>query len=499
MKKIIYSLLIVTIAFYSCSDQLNLDPKSFINGDSYFGTEASIKLALNGAYSDLQILFNTSGGMDFWAVSEMRTDNTSFQYNPSDRGEFDMEFLDTFSETASDDDLQRIWDRLYSGISHCNTVLSRIDNIDFKDPSLKDQYTGEAEFLRAYYYYNLVRLWGGVPLVLEEVRSPAEAFSKGRSSIDSVYDQIINDIKDATSKLPLKYNGVDVGRVTKGAVYTMLGEIYMTLKDYPSAIEALSQVINMDYSLLPDYGDIFDPAHKNNSESIFEIQFNASLDGEASEFAYRFVPFNSGSTIIGFNNLAPGHAGYNIPTLDMLNAYEKSDKRMAASVGYYVNPENTQYDVAIGDSIPYVKKFVHPFDQPSKTNENWPVYRFSQVLLMMAEALNETGQTAAAYPYINEVRNRAGLASLTSGMNQLDFKNTVYHEERVELAFENHRWFDLLRTDRALEVMTKHGVEEKKLKPRLTSSDFDIQEYKLLYPIPQREVRVNHLVQNPGR
>ncbi|GAA4299753.1 RagB/SusD family nutrient uptake outer membrane protein [Compostibacter hankyongensis] len=496
MRKLII-ILIISIAFYSCSRQLDLNPQSFIDGGRYFRTAASIEYGLNGAYSDLQILYNTAGANDFWALTEMRSDNTSFQYNPADRGEFDMEFVETFMETPSDNDIELVWERLYMGVAHCNTILSRIEDVPFEDAALKHQFTGEAKFLRSFYYFNLVRLFGDVPLILEEVQSPDEAFSGGRAPVKEVYDQIIHDTREAASMLPSAYTGTDVGRATSGAAYTLLGEIYMTLKDFPAAVRVLDSVTG--YSLMPDYEDIFAPAHKNNPESIFEVQFNASLDGEASQFAYRFVPFNSGSDIIGFNNLTRGHAGYNIPTTDIIGAYQTGDKRKEASIAFYVKPDNTQYDVALGDSIPYIKKYVHPFEQPGKTNENWPVYRYGRVLLLMAEALNEVGQTGTAYGYINKVRNRAGIAPLTPGLGREAFRDSVYHEEQVECAFENHRWFDLLRTGRALQTMTEHGKVQKQLKPRLTADDFDVKEFKLLYPIPQRAVRVDHLTQNPGR
>ncbi|MFH5834349.1 RagB/SusD family nutrient uptake outer membrane protein [Halalkalibaculum sp. DA3122] len=498
MKKVILFFLLISAGLLSCNDILEPEADSFVNASTFYDTEESIELAVNGAYSQLQDLYYT-GSSDFWAITEMRSDNTTFQYNHGNRGEHETEFLDSFLILDENGPIEEVWSTIYTGISQCNVVLNRIENVEFSNSTLKEQYTGELKFIRAVHYFHLVRLFGGVPLVLDEVESPDDAFSEGRASASEVYQQIINDVNDATSSLPENYSGADVGRATKGAAYTLLADVYLTQEDYSAASDALEQVINMNYSLLTDYSDVFDPANKNNAESIFEIQFSSSIEGEASEFAYRFVPFNSGSDIIGFTDLNPSHAGYNIPTRDVIRAYEQGDTRKDASIAYYVNPENSQYDVAIGDSIPYIKKFVHSFEQPGRTNENVPVYRYAHVLLMMAEVINEVeGPTSEAYGYINQVRQRAGLNNLTPGLSKEEFRDAVYHEQRVELAFENHRWYDLLRTNRAIEVMNAHGEEQKQLVPRLTEETYNVVEYKLLLPIPLREVRLNNLEQNPG-
>src|SRR5690606_19372617 len=213
-------------------------------------------------------------------------------------------------------------------------------------------------------------------------------------------------------------------------------------------------VIGSGYSLLPNYEDVFDPRHKNSVESVFDVQYNAAIEGEASRYAYRFVPFNSGNSVVPFNDLNPGQAGYNIPTRDIVRAYEPGDLRKSASIAWFVREGNSQFDVSIGDSIPYILKFVHPFDQPGRTDENWPVYRCAHVLLMMAEAINEvSGPTTEALGYVNQVRKRAGLDEVNPGLGQEAFRQLIYREQRVELAFENHRWYQLVRTGRAIEVM----------------------------------------------
>jgi len=191
--------------------------------------------------------------------------------------------------------------------------------------------------------------------------------------------------------------------------------------------------------------------------------------------------------------------GLNIPTPSIIKAYETGDKRREASIGYYANSANSNtFESFRGDSIPYIKKYYNPpYISLGWTNDNWPIYRYANVLLMLSEALNEVGRTAEAYNYINPVRVRAGLKEL-SGLSQSAFREAVYHEERVELAFENKRWYDLLRTDQAIEVMTKHGIEERSRLARVGSESFVIDPHKLIFPIPASEIRLNGFEQNSG-
>lgn len=492
MKKLTLLAFLVIVSV-GCNDILDVEPKTFSSASNYYETEDQIEQAVNGAYGELQTIFNSA--TDYWAMTEMRSDNTSYQFNESDRGEQQMEELDEFLITPDNNDIEDVWSSIYSGVLQTNTIISRIDDVEFSDEESKDQYEGEARFLRAFHYFNLVRLFGEVPLVLKEVESPEDAFNE-KANTDDIYSQIEDDVTDAVGLLPESYSESDVGRATRGAALTLLGEVYMTQENFSAAIDVLEEVEEQNYQLLDDYEDVFDPDNKNHAESIFEVQYDAGLDDEESNFIYRFAPYNSGSDIVGFNDLGPGFAGYNIPTHDMVDAYEEGDERKDASIAFYVNPENSEHDVAMGDSIPYVNKYNHEFEEQGETDDNWPVYRYSRVLLMLAEAHNEEGQTTEAYPYINEVRERVELDPV-NGLSQSEFRDAVYHELRVELAFENHRWYDLLRTDRAIEVMTEHGEEEKALKSNLSDDAYDVQEHHLLYPIPEREVRLNDLEQNP--
>jgi hypothetical protein len=247
---------------------------------------------------------------------------------------------------------------------------------------------------------------------------------------------------------------------------------------------------------MTDYQDLFDPAHKNNVESVFEVQYTSTVQGEASSFIYTYAPLYSGfKTIASFSASSGG--GRNIPTRDLMNAFEKNDRRKAASISWFVDPLNEAYDEAQHDSMPYIRKFAATPPLPNEQDVDFPVYRYAEVLLWKAEALNELGETAQALPLINEVRNRAGLGNLAA-LSQTAFREAVYHEERVESAFEDQRWFQLLRTGQAASVMTHHGTAQKAYQKWLPAEAYDLQPYKLLLPIPLREVTLNKLEQNPG-
>ena len=497
MKATNIPLLCALAALSACDSLLDVQPKTFSGTTDYYQTPDQVERAVNGAYSFLQILYSTRTS-NYWAMTEMRSDNTTYQYNEADRGEQGMENLDEFLITADNYVVEQVWRDSYRAILQSNTVLDRIGGVAFTDQSRRDRYIGEVKFLRAFHYFNLVRLYGDVPLLLHEVTSPAEAAVGTRATVDEVYQQIVGDLEDAIGKLPERYAAADVGRATRGAAKMLLADVHMTRRNYQAAVAQLEGLLTMGYALLPSYDAVYDPMNKNHAESIFEVQFSAALEGEASGFIYRFAPFNSGSAIVGFTDLAPNAAGDNIPTREMVRAYEPEDLRRNASIGFYVAPDNINHDVAIGDTIPYIKKYAHPFQQEGRTNDNFPVYRYAEALLVLAEALNELGRTGEAYAYIDPVRVRADLDPLPGGLTQEQFRDSVQNEQRLELAFENKRWYQLLRTERAVDVMNAHGEQMKQLMTRLSDAAYQVQPYMRRYPVPAREVRLNGVAQNPG-
>lgn len=490
---------ILTVLASGCNKFLKRQESliDFTSSSIFYKTPEQINEAVSGMFASLRGTYSAGG--NFWAVTEMVSDNTTFEYNPVDRGSLQLENLDYFMETPDNTDLLPIWSNIYKTISQCNGILDNIDNASYSNGSAdKDYAIGQAEFVRALDYFNLVRLWGSVPLILHQVTSPGKAYTK-QSSVDSIYAQIISDASDAAAKLPASWSSSDVGRATSGAANTLLGEVYMTLKKFPDAINTFKKV--QGYSLFPSYAGLFDPGNKNNQESIFEIQYNAAIQGQASSYLYTFAPLFSGFKVISSTFDRSSGGGWNIPTRDMISAYEHGDQRETASIAWFVDSLNITngYVEAQHDSVPYINKYATPPAISGEQNNDFYIYRYADVLLWTAEATNEVdGPTAAAYDDINQVRNRAGLPNLTPGLSQDAFRTAVWHEERVEEAFEDHRWFQLLRTGQVLSVMAQNGIEQKSYQTWLPSTAYNMQSYMLLFPIPFNEVQLNNLTQNSG-
>ena len=337
---------------------------------------------------------------------------------------------------------------------------------------------------------------------MHETQSYEGAFTSQRTTTDSVYKVIIADLQEAVAKLPTRaaLPSAQAGRATKGAASMLLADVYMTRKQWQEAANVLQSVLGMGYSLVTPYERVFDPAFKNGPESIMEIQYAEAVVNESSAFLQRFIPLTSQRELtFGTTDNADG-GGWNIPTRDIVRAYEPGDQRKNASVGFYVSARNRpETDVAFGDTIPYVRKTYHSYATAGRTNDDFPLYRYAETLLDYAETLNELGRTSEAYQYVNQVRARAGLAALPAGLSQSQFRDAVFKEERVELAFEDKRWFQLLRTGRAVDVMRAHGTELKAYAiGRRATVAYNVTPQMLLFPLPIREITNNGFTQNPG-
>jgi hypothetical protein len=510
-RKLIYTTAILLMLVGGCKkDFLNLTPDSEANAEDFYQTAEQFQQAVNGVYEPLRATVGESG----FIMGEMRSDNTHYDYYAPDRGIHIIrrENIDDFLDDSQNQWTNEYYNTCYVGIARANTILSRIDKVEL-DQAVKDQIIGETKFLRAYYYFNLVRYFGGVPLFLKEVEKEGDAFL-ARATTEEVYAQIISDAKDAVDKLPVPAFPQN-GRANKGSASTLLAEVYMTLKDFSTALPLLKSVTTMGYSLLPKYSDAFELGNKNSRESVFEIQFMMGDQGQQSMFTYWFIPkANNVELITGVVSNTLNYGGWNVPTDDMLNTYEQGDSRKAASIGIaegvigsdgsfiiQASKSSEGYVVPAGKvAKPFVRKYLHAHSRERNTDDNWPVYRYSNVLLMLAECLNETGSPGDALTYINQVRKRAGasLANVTeTGKSAL--ADIIAHESRVELAFENHRWHDLVRTGKAIEVMNAHGKQMKSKYNFISSSAYNVTQDRLIFPIPYLELQLNKaLTQNPG-
>ena len=512
MKKLFLLYIVICLTQPSCKkDFIILSPQDSYTANNYYKTEPQFRSALVAAYAPLRdVLVN-----DYF-TSEMHSDNTVYQPLPSNRGTaiVERENISDFLNTSVNAYAAATWQHCYTGISRCNIVIERLLNAGIPDDAKKD-IDGQAKFLRALNYFKLVRLYGGVPLFLKEVNKAEDAF-KTRAPVDEVYNQIISDAKDAIGELGAPAKFPQTGSATKGAASLLLAEVYMVQKKWADAETLLQSITGMGYDLLPNYADVFAPANKNSKESVFEIQFlGGTITGATPDpLCFHFIPRSKDTkmlTGITIDNTATG--GWNTPSSDLIASFEAGDNRLDASIGiaegvydgsnyfvYSAAKSILNYTPAAGKvGVPYIKKYLHaPVEATTGSGDDFPIYRYSDVLLLLAEALNEQGKSGDALIPLNKVRARAGLTAATS-TDQTALRQIIYHERRVELAFENHRWTDLLRTGTALDVMNAFGVKIKKELTFLASDAYVLDDHHLLFPIPQTDVDLNpDIKQNPG-
>lgn len=457
--------------FASCSeDKIQLNPISQENSGNFYKTPEQIEKAVVAVYDGLQL--SGQYGKYFIYLMEVRSDNSRQQSVTSSGGIYGD--LDLFRMEPTSNIVDLAWSDCYKGIQRCNIVLNRIESVS-NNPKMNTQ-IGEAKFIRALTYFNLVRLFGDVPLVTIEYDDPFEAFNLGRTPKAEVYAQIIKDLTDAGTLL--ENNSIRPGGANKNASFALLGKVHLTLGNIEEAIASLKKVSGV---LLPNYLDNFGVANENSNESLFEVQFKKGGIGEGSPYANLFTPFGAVSELIGGVGTASGD---NLPTQDLYNSYQLGDLRRDVTIGKTSN------------GVYYTKKYI---DKPFKdldADNNFIVLRYADVVLMLAEAMNEQGYIAngEAFTHLNKIRNRAGLSSLTAAdvSDQNSFRVAVSNERRWELAFENHRWFDLIRTGNAVEVMNAHKSESGIL--NTVTND------KLLFPIPQSQVDATNgkIAPNPG-
>jgi hypothetical protein len=443
----------------SCEDFLELPSETNLTSATFFQSQNDFVKAVNGAYAPLRGLYasGANAATGSWLMGEMHSDNTRYKYNPNFRATIDQENIADFTVIPTNSAALNKYRGYYSVIARANQILGTIDDVDF-DAAVKSNLKGQALFLRAFSYFDLVQFFGSIPLHLEPSTSLNDV-ALPLSEVSDIYAQIISDATEAASLLPDK-SVQEPGRATSGAAKTLLGNVHVVLKNWSAAETVLKEVVNSGkYALVQGYANVFMTNNKNNSESVFEIQYRQGQDGYSSNFVYSFFPMpitapeltatlaKYGVAPAAVNGLV--QEGYNIPSPEIIAAYEAGDERKAASIGTAT---------AGGVDYPFILKYLHPHSTAALTDDNWPVYRYAEVLLLLAEALDEQGKSSEALPFLNEVRDRAGLDDINSTTG---LRDVIFKERRVELAFENKRWLDLVRTGRAVDVMTTFGANVK--------------------------------------
>ena len=495
MKKfqiITYLWLLSIIMFFGCNKEeifLNEAP-SAVSTESFFKTSADFEALATACYAYMRPCYSGNYMGSVLLMGEIRSDNTTIEVCNYNEGLDEFYDIDKFVETPANGQLPAVWNNLYQCIGRCNNAIYYID---LKGAGFEgvNQYRAETEFIRALMYYNLVLYWGDVPLVTTKVNSMEQAFALDtRVSKNLVFDQMIADLTDAKANLPENYDAANVGRVTADAARVLYAEVLMWQEKYTEAATELKAVMaGGRHSLLNDYASVFSINNEMNAEIIFACQYIAGPYGQSSNHMYTFSPSMAGLDILPFGQETEV-AGMNIPTTSLIRSFEKGDKRLCMIDTTFVNKNlGDDYEDTI---VPYTKKYWdYNATQREICGSDVPILRYPHVLLMLAECYLVAGG-GDPVPLVNMVRERAGLPALST--ITLD---DIIHERRVEFNVENDRWPVLVRTGKALAVMTAHGIEQKQQRKSFVSPAYD--RINLLFPIPMDAMSINpKLTQNPG-
>ncbi|MCU0459806.1 MAG: RagB/SusD family nutrient uptake outer membrane protein [Bacteroidales bacterium] len=484
-----YLLLAASLAFTTgCEDFLQKDPQGELTQEAFPVTASDAMLATNAVYVSVRNWAYHSGG---YPILDIMSDDAHKGSNPNDQlptvGPYE-----TFSHTTTQDGLDRWWSALYEGIKRANVVIEKVPGINM-DNSLRSRYVAEASFLRALYYFDLVRAFGGVPKVTTttpDTRIP-------RSTAGEIIDLVISDLELAATNLPEKsaYSTDDAGRATRGAAKALLARVYLFINDFENAEKyALEVIISDEYDLEPVFADANGKNGEHGVESVFEI---GAMEVEGSGG-------NQYANTQGVRGSPNRGWGFNRPSLNLRNSFETGDPRLQATIidlgetldGILILGDGTTPDEVVVDGIVkevecYNQKVWYPGTNTiTQWGHNRRLIRYADVLLMAAEALNENNNPDDALLYLNEVRRRARqgndaiLPDITeTGKSAL--RNIILEERRHELALEGHRFWDLVRTGRAATILGPFG--------------FVAGRHELL-PIPQNEIDISQgsLQQNPN-
>lgn len=473
----------LSIAFFvgvltvsSCKNYLDIDPLYTQDAENFFENPSDYERALTGAYDLLQGSF-----LNVW-IGEIASDN-SIAGGESVTDTEGLHQIDNMTHGAVNTELRSIFRWNYAGITRANYMLENRDKIDFDG---KDAMIAEASFLRAYYYFQLVKFFGPVPLVIDQRLGVEEVTQIGRAPLDDIYNQIEADLGYAASIL--EWTNPVKGRVTKGAALALLGKVHLYQDDFTNAATVLDQVINEGpYSLVTDFQSLFTVAGENSSESVFEIEYSGLEGG-----SYGCLICLEGNAAPGFHGIRQYNGpvygdgnSYNLPTQDLYDAYSAADIRrdvaildLDAFIAAQPNPGNIKYAIGAGGHTGYYNnKYIKRQgeiglpDNDLTSPVNYRVIRYADVLLMAAEAHNRKSgaDDATALTYLNQVRNRAGLNDVTASGSALT--EAIWNERRLEFAGEGLRFFDLVRTGQAATEID--GFQTNKHE---------------LFPIPQVEI-----------
>ncbi|AOW18953.1 RagB/SusD family nutrient uptake outer membrane protein [Polaribacter vadi] len=490
MKKInikIYTLLLLVGFSFSCSDDFVEVKPTSTNSEDFFNTQEDYEKAIIGAYDLLQstylnVMLGEIASDNSLAGGESATDTPGIQE------------VDDMIHTPLNAQLRDIWNWMFAGVNRANYILEFKDKTDFAG---KEQIIAEATFLRAYYYFELVKWFGDVPLSVDERILFGEQFTIDRTPKAEVYAQIEADLIFAANNLP--YVQSQPGRVTKGAAQALLGKAYLYQNKFTESATILDDLIlNGPYDLVADYNTIFEEAGENNIESVFEVQY---FEGQGASFDC--LQCSEGNVAVGFNGVraysGPDFSSgfsFNVPVQEVVDAFEAGDLRKdvaildinawATSTGATFGTGNEHTGYYNRKYIPRLRSNSAQGDRNLTNPNNYRAIRFADVLLMAAEAFNKssTPNDAKAQTYLNRVRERAfGNSANNITATGTTLYNNILSERRVELVGEGHRFFDLVRTGKAAQEIDGFEADKNEV-----------------FPIPAIEIQLagNRWDQNPN-
>lgn len=459
---------------------LDVEPQGQRRDTQFFTNQEEAVQGVNSIYGNLR---------SWPLVAFAHLAITTLTSDDADKGSVtgDASFLndyDNFTFTATQGILNDYWGGQYQGINLCNQVLANVPGISM-DATLKNRLLAEAKFLRAYHYFNLVRAYGRVPLVVKPITntSTPEEINPAQNTPEEVYAQIVTDLTEAGTVLPTSYPSADVGRATKGAALGMLAKVRMYQKQWAEALALSDQVIGLGYSLAPNFEQMFRIAGENGPESIFEIQAQ-TIAGNCDASTSQWAEVQGARPQYGW--------GFFIPSASLVASFETGDTRREATI-LYRGETTPQGDVIAANAAnPYYNQKAYVPSSVDRScgygkDQNVRILRLGEILLINAEAANELGQTTKALTSVNRVRARAGLAPLVAS-NQATLRNQIWQERHVELALENgDRFFDLVRQGRAGTVLRAQGKQF-------------VDGRNEVFAIPQQQITITggKLTQNPG-
>jgi len=476
-------LLFIFIIVTSCSDDFVDVDSQDQNSEDYFNDEGEYQDALIGAYDLLQSSYINV------MLGEIASDNT-LSGGESATDVLGIQEIDEMIHTPVNQQLRDIWSWMYAGVNRTNYIMEFQDKTDFPG---KNEVIGQVRFLRAYYYFELVKWFGDVPFSVDKRIQFGDQFEIERTPKAEVYAQMESDLIFAAENLPASWDEAETGRATKGAAQALLGKVYLYQEKFSEAAAALDLVVNGPYDLVTDYNSIFEQEGENNIESVFEIQYT---DKEGAGFGC--LQCSEGNVAVGFNGIR-NYTGpdfesgfsFNVPTQKAVDLFEEDDLRKDVAIldiDAWSASNGSTFSIGYKHTGFYNRKYIarkgglNTGDANLTNPNNYRAIRFADVLLMAAEAYNRGGLgDETARTYLNRVRVRAGLAETSETGTSLT--NEIYKERRVELLGEGHQFFDLVRTGRAAQEI--QGFISGKHE---------------LFPIPSIEIELagNRWEQNPG-